>query len=296
MSWKGRIFQGKVPVRELHSDSSHHGWAGVDLTGHQEIQEFWRTKTGWHINCKELFAAVNTIKSLAKKREHVTLAVDNSVAFSYLKKGGGRKPHLNLLMQDLWHWCMRESIHLHPVLVKSQDCQADFLSRTPLDKGDYTLYHPTFLHVLEIFRKFVRPDWDIFASPGNHKFPKFISRYPHWQSQKTDALNCYLGDIHSCYANPPWTCISKWLHRLRENQHVQCLMITPLWVSAPWWPLLTKLRVPKSPVVQIHPFQGLFTNSGGLPMPATRWSLVCTLLSGKSWKSNKFLLKVSKHI
>ena len=28
MDWEGRKFQGRIPVRELHSDSSHHGWGG----------------------------------------------------------------------------------------------------------------------------------------------------------------------------------------------------------------------------------------------------------------------------
>ena len=30
-SWTGRPFQEKVVVRKLHSDSSNHGWAGVDI-------------------------------------------------------------------------------------------------------------------------------------------------------------------------------------------------------------------------------------------------------------------------
>ena len=296
ISWSGRLFQGHCPVRTLHSDSSSHGWAGVDLTGKKAIQEFWRDQGGLHINIKELTAALHTVKSLAKRNERVTLVVDNSVPFSYLRKGGGRKHHLNLLMQDLWEWCMERKIHLHPKLVPSVECQADFLSRTPLDKGDYTFHHQTFLNVLENFQEWIQPSWDMFASPGNCKFPLFVSRYPHWQAQKSDALNCNLDDIFQCYANPPWTCISQWLHRLWENPHLICLMITPHWVSAPWWPLLAKLRVPKSPVLEVSPFQGLFINSAGHSMPPTRWPLICTLLSGKNWRSNKFQVKVSKRI
>jgi transcriptional regulator of met regulon len=94
-SWKGRTFQGKTPVRELHSDSSQEGWAGVDTTSGSLVQEFWRDKRHLHINVKELEAAINTVQSLAKNGEHVTLKVDNSVTFSYLTKGGGRIPSLN---------------------------------------------------------------------------------------------------------------------------------------------------------------------------------------------------------
>jgi hypothetical protein len=80
--------------------------------------------------------------------------VDNTVAYSYLRRGG-RKPHLNVLMQDLWKWFMERKIHLHPILVPSKDCQADALSRTPLDKGDYTLHWGVFQEILKIFKPFM---------------------------------------------------------------------------------------------------------------------------------------------
>ena len=185
---------------------------------------------------------------------------------------------------------------LFPVLVKSAECKADSLSRLPLDKGDYTMDMATFRHVLFLFQDWIEPDWDIFASPGNHKFQKFICRWPHWEASLVDALNCDLTQIQECYSNPPWTCMGKWPHPLRENPHMKCLMITPFWVSAQWWPLLLKLRVPKSPVVRVNPFQGLFTSSGGQEMPPTRGALVCTLLSWQHWRGNKSALKISNVI
>ena len=75
--WKGRTFDGKTSVRELHSDSSQEAWAGVDVTTGALVQEFWRNKRSLHINVKELEAAINTVQSLAKPKEHVTLKVDN---------------------------------------------------------------------------------------------------------------------------------------------------------------------------------------------------------------------------
>ena len=178
--------------------------------------------------------------------------------------------HLNILMQDLWTWCMAHNIHLHPILVPSRECQADSLSRTPLDRGDYTLNLHTFREVYNTFKPWLGPFsevWDMFSSPGNHKFPKFVCRHPHWQAQKQDASACTLEDITMCYSNPPWTCIGKWLHRVWENPHLTCLMITPLWASAMLWPLLLKLRITCSPVVKVQPYQGLLTSSGGEPMP-----------------------------
>jgi len=82
-TWKGRVFQGKTAIRELHSDSSQEAWAGVDVTSGQMVQEFWREKRHLHINVKELEAAINTVKFLEKQGGNVTLKVDNSVTFWY---------------------------------------------------------------------------------------------------------------------------------------------------------------------------------------------------------------------
>jgi hypothetical protein len=70
------------------------------------------------------------------------------------------------------------------VLVKSAQSKADFLTRVPLDKGDYTLTMETFWQIKILFKNWINPEWDIFASPGNHKFPNFISRWPHFQAKK----------------------------------------------------------------------------------------------------------------
>ena len=86
--WQGRLFQGRCAVRNLHADSSDHAWGGVDLTSGQCVQEFWRSDRKLHINIKELSAAAHTVRSLAKPGEIVHLSVDNSVSWSYLRRGG----------------------------------------------------------------------------------------------------------------------------------------------------------------------------------------------------------------
>ena len=87
--WKGRTFQGKTTVRELHSDSSQEAWAGVDVTSGKMVQEFWRSRSILHINVKELEAAINTVQYLAKPKEHICLKEDNAVTYHYLLKNGG---------------------------------------------------------------------------------------------------------------------------------------------------------------------------------------------------------------
>jgi hypothetical protein len=291
-SWKGRNFQGRATVRELHSDSSQEAWAGVDATSGALVQEFWRDKRHLHINVKELEAAINTVQSLAKPGEHITLKVDNSVTFAYLTKGGGRIPSLNQMVRPFLKWCMEKQVTLRKEQVKSSEDLADGPSRWHKDKGDYTLDRKLFHFLLHRMENFQTPQVDMFASPGNHQLPKFVARYPHWQAWEVDALRCPLRNITCCYANPPWTVISKWLHRLRENKHLNCMMIVPYWVSSSWWPLLVKMQIRGTLAFLIPPYQGMFKNCWGELMTPPRWPLICVWLSGMAYRPNKSVLRL----
>ena len=136
----------------------------------------------------------------------------------------------------------------------------------------------------------------MFASPGNNKLPKFVSRNPHWQNYLTNALVCPLSSITTCYANPPWGLIFPWLVRLWENPHITCLMVTPMWVSTPWWPLLVKMQKPGRTALVVQPHKGMFQNCWGEEMPAPRWPLLFTVLSGACYKERKCHLKQLTHI
>ena len=167
------------------------------------VQDFWREKRTLHINYKELEAAVATVKSLARPGETVNLCVDNTVAFSYLKKWGGRIPSLNKILKPLFLWCKAKDITVKVEWVPSQEMQADGISRWGKDKGDYTLHKNIFLLAQRHFSPHIHPEVDMFASPGNTKLPLFCSRWPHFQAHKVDALNCPLQDLTQVYANPP---------------------------------------------------------------------------------------------
>ena len=88
--WQGRAFEDSAPPkRNLHSDSSHWAWGGLDVTSGLQVQEWWRAASGsLHINLKELQAAALTVQALARAGETVHLHVDNSVAHAYIRRGG----------------------------------------------------------------------------------------------------------------------------------------------------------------------------------------------------------------
>ena len=201
--WKGRTFHGKTTVRELHSDYSQEAWAGVDVTTGNIVQEIWRAKSILHINVKELEAAINTVKSLAKPKEHVCLKVDNSVTYHFFLKNGGRKPSLNQLVTPFPKLCMEKEITLDLRLVKSAEDLADSPSRMEQDRGAYTLYRNLFLTLVKKMKPHIQPKVDMFASPGNHQLPKFVARYTHWEAIEVDPLKCRLQNMHHCYKNPP---------------------------------------------------------------------------------------------
>ena len=147
-----------------------------------KIQEFWKERDGLHINIKEMEAAILTDKSLAKPKQVVHLCVDNSTTFWYIKKEGGRLPHLNLFMRDFWQWCLERHITVNVELVKSEQDLADSWSRPQQDRGDYTLDRNLFQKLQRQLLPHINPQVNFFASPGNHQLDEFVSRDPHWQS------------------------------------------------------------------------------------------------------------------
>ena len=234
-----------------------------------------------------------------KARRKVHLSVDNTVAYSYLKKQGGRKQAFNSILKPLLEHCTKKDITLLPNLVASRDCLADSISRWPQDRGDYQLNTLIFSEVRKIFQGYLDPKVDMFASPGNKQLPLWVGRFPHHGALGCNALEMPL-DLPEMqggvYANPPWSIISQWLQRLRANPSLECLVAVPLWAGCTWWPLLTKLQNKQCPVLAIAPRWGLFTSCLGEKMPPTRWHLLCLVLSGKCYRQNKFQLKISHYI
>ena len=114
-------------------------------------------------------------------------------------------------MKPFLIWCQEQKIRLNVNWVKSEEMQADSLSRWQYDRGDYTLNRDIFLQIQRYFSDWIQPDVDMFASPGNRQLPLFLSRWPHWEALACNALDTDLTGIHNCYANPPWNLIWPWL-------------------------------------------------------------------------------------
>jgi hypothetical protein len=296
-NWPGRKFLGRESTQLLASDSSGLAWGGLDLTipnQVRQVHDFWREGADLllhsHINEKELRAAIATVMSLAKPGAVVKLLVDNSVAYWYAKKEGGRKPLFNAILRPFLRWLWDNEVEVVPVQVASADMPADEISRWTFDKGDYMLNQKVSQEFMYKLQTWCVPEIDCFASPGNTLLERFISRWPHHQAEAVDSLNCSLAPYKQVWANPPWTMIYKWVVRLIQNPHLTCMLVVPLWDSAAWYPLLTRMRVGASPVLAVSPFHGLFQNCQGIWMPGPRWPLSCWIVSGKHFM-NKDLVQ-----
>ena len=118
------------------------------------------------------------------------IEVDNSVAYSYLRKGGGKVQALNQKLRPLLQWCKDHQVHLVPSLVPSAQMRADAVSRWSVDKGEVSLNPHIFWSLVDRFPR--PPEVDLFASPNNHLLDRFCTRWPHHQAAAVDALACPL--------------------------------------------------------------------------------------------------------
>ena len=86
---------------------------------------------------------------------------------------------MNHIVKNLLDHCLANKVQLQIQWVPSAEQLADRLSRWNQDRGDKTLADDIFVKILHFFRDQISPDTDMFASPGNSKFKKFVSRGPH---------------------------------------------------------------------------------------------------------------------
>ena len=82
-------------------------------------------------------------------------------------------------------------------------------------------------------------EMDRFASRLTKQLPRFYSWRPDPEAEATDA---FMQDWAACrgFANPPWCLIHRCLTKLKK-QVARIVLITPLWKTQPWYPLVLEL-------------------------------------------------------
>ena len=247
--WAGKPIQLRMPesilqVSEvLETDASPTGWGAVlrRRDGHT-VRTFGHWNAEEHAmssNWKELKAVQLAMQALVPPGTEVLLRSDNKVAVSYVKKEGGRFPHLNRLALDIWRRAMRCQISLEVEhLPGALNTEADELSRKPFSRQDWRL-HP------EVFQGIVRwlgrtPEIDLFATRNNCQVAQFYSWLPDPEAAGIDAFRQDWRQHELAYANPPFAVLHRVIEKIKREK-ARVALVAPVWPSAPWFPILTSI-------------------------------------------------------
>ena len=276
------------PTITIHSDASNKGWGAV-LNGQSQTGGLWSPEEATHhINYLELLAAFLAIKAFGKAWQNVNilLRMDNVTAVSYINQKGGTVSQL--LCQLAWAWCVERNITLLAEHLPGHlNIQADEESRTAKDRCDWMLNQSIFQRINSVMGPL---EMDLFASRLTKQLPRFYSWRPDPEAEATDAFMqnwaAYRG-----FANPPWCLIHRCLTKLKK-QTARMVLITPLWKTQPWYPLLLELledlprRIPHQPDLVVMPQGQEFLMQQGVPQ------LVAWPISGNPIHHEVFLRRL----
>ena len=267
-SWEGRPMLGAPSNRRLAADASDTQLGATHLhtqhTAHRYVPKHI------HINLKELHASTLALQSFAQPGDIVHLLVDNSTAFAYLQRQGGRLRLLNDAVREMFTWCWARNVQIRPEWVPSAANPADIVSWRTIDVREVVLSDNIFQQVT---RALGMPHLDLYATPESAKCKTFACRWPksHPHQVLTDTLQASLQGIRIAYAHPPWKIIHPFLNRLSQFPLLKVLIVLPFWRAAPWWPLLLRLFEPNRPIFFKKRCPGIFETPSRAPLPAPRW-------------------------
>ena len=280
----------RIPSMTVESDASKLGWGARE--GKQQTGGAWSVQeASHHINYLELLAAFLALQCFAKHIKGLTiqLKLDNVTAVTYINKlGGTHSPVLCQLALTIWDWCIQRDIFLLAEHLPGKDnVAADQELRSMKDRCDWML-NP------QIFRQInlcMGPlGIDLFVSRLTKQLPRFYSWRPDPEACATDAFNQDWSQMRG-YANPPWCLIARCLSQVKR-QVARVVIITPLWTSQPWYPMLLEMledcprMLPKQDDLVILPTEQEFIMSQGVP------ALVAWPISGNPSHHEEFLQKL----
>ena len=241
--WDGkqiRIDESEYNLR-LETDASPTGWGAVVRypNNHTETTygHWGPTETHQSSNWKELKTILLALRSLIPPDSRVHLFSDNKTTVSYIRKEGGKFPHLNQLAMETWKDAMNRNINMIVDHIPGVDnTVADELSRRKYSHQDWQLNPEIFQHIT----RHEQPRIDLFATRNNTQCPLYYSRFPDPNCAGVDAFNQQWNQHQLAYANPPFILLSRVVAKVRRER-ARVLLIAPVWKTAPWFPDLLEM-------------------------------------------------------
>ena len=273
------------PVYVIQSDASNKGWGALMLNTDNKTQGFWSVEEQkFHINYLELKAALLGIQSLCENLSncHVQIQMDNQTAVSYINNMGGTHSVLcNNLAKSLILWCKQKNIWLSSCHIAGcSNLAADELSRVINADIEWMLDTHCFEYIC---KKFGTPQLDAFASRINKQLPLYFSFYPDSEACGIDAFAHKWDQF--IYLFPPFCLIPRVLRKLREDNTKEAIIIVPKWNSAPWFPMLQKMKIQKPINFGNNPKNLILPHSKNMIHPLfPKLKIQAYLLSGLSLK------------
>ena len=281
--WNGKSIVPPTPDHIIEVDASDKGLGGVLVgeRGQTITHSFFRNGRESHINERELAAAEFSLKAFASQRNwrgcNVRIRTDSLVAMSYLNRMGGRRPRLCRITERIHNFALERKIILSAEWIAGKEnVIADRVSRIENDFSHSRLHPHLFNRVM---KRFGRIEIDLFATELNRQVNRYVSRNPEPSAWYVDAFSRPLPQGLSAYAFPPFILLGRLLAKVRREK-ARVVLVAPVWVNQPWWPLLMSLR--QGPPLLLPQWKNLLTLPQNQPphFHQPKWRMAAWIVSG----------------
>jgi hypothetical protein len=192
----------------------------------------------------------------------VTIKQDNASVVSYIRKMGGRKKEISVIVERTLKSGIDEHMQFLSEWIPGVEMPADAWSRELAlhDTADWEVQPSMFRRFTEQLGFF--PQLDLFASRLNTKCKRFYSFRLDPDGEGWDALSpdkSWSGEL--AYAAPPPHLIPRVIQKVRQDR-ARILIFVPYWPLSLWWrsfldalasPMLRiPLHDPTTPAVIVH--------------------------------------------
>ena len=137
---------------------------------------------------------------------------------------------------------------------------ADTLSRSVVDRHDWMLSETVFRRLEELWGPL---EVDLFATKMSTQLPRYFSWKPDPQAEAVNAFAQTRSTFRG-YANPPWSLIGRCIQQIKQ-QKAAVVLVTPLWISQPWFAELLPLCVDRPRLLPVT--DDLMTPMQGSELP-----------------------------
>ena len=247
----------------IFTDASLKGW-GAHAKDMIFQGQWTQQESRLHINVLEMRAVINTLKELNEPIEtRVLVATDNTTVVAHINKQGGTHSwQLMLETFDLFRLIKEKGWFIKARHIPGRfNVIADQLSRDDQIISTEWSLHPQVAQ--NLFKRWFRPDIDLFATKYNKKCRLYVSPVPDDDAMAIDGLSLSLEGLIA-YAYPPHQILMKLLQKFQMVRRCKLIVIAPYWPNQKWFPVLHDLKVrepyqlPQIPHLLKQPLQNRF--------------------------------------